>query len=64
MVGSTARSDCRGPYVLKGRRTTTGSSYDRWNDSASWSAAVLDAAYGYCAWSAWVSRIGSESGVP
>ena len=31
---------------------------------ASWSAATLEAAYGDCALSGWVSVIGSDSGVP
>jgi hypothetical protein len=29
MVGMTARSDWRGPYVLKGRSVATGTSKDR-----------------------------------
>ena len=31
--------------MLNGRSTTTGTSNDRWNDSASWSDATFDAAY-------------------
>ena len=44
--------------MLNGRRTVTGSPWLRWKARASWSAATFEAAYGDCAWSGWVSRIG------
>ena len=43
IVGMTARADWRGPKVLNGRRTTTGSSKAAWKVSAILSAPILDA---------------------
>ncbi len=64
IVGMIARADWRGPNVLKGRRTTTGTPKDRWYDSASLSAAILLAAYGDCACSGWSSSMGAYRAVP
>jgi len=41
IVGMIARSDWRGPYVLKGRRTATGSPNAYWKLSPSASAPIL-----------------------
>ena len=43
-AGITARALWRGPKVLKGRRVTAGTPNDRWKDSTSLSAAILEAA--------------------
>src|SRR5439155_10585942 len=64
IVGMTARSDCRGPYVLKGRTTTTGVPNDAWYASARWSAAALEAAYGDCGRIGCSSVIGTCCAVP
>ena len=41
MAGITARADCLGPKVLKGRMVTTGKLKERWKASASLSAPIL-----------------------
>lgn len=43
-AGRNARADCRGPYMLNGRRIVTGIPKLRWYDSASAPAPILLAA--------------------
>ena len=60
----TARADWRGPYVLNGRKITTGTSNEQAHASQSLSAAILLALYGDWALRGCLSVIGRVSGVP
>ena len=64
IVGITARADWRGPKVLNGRRTTTGSPNAAWKDSAILSAPIFDAEYGDWPCSGCDSWIGTVRAVP
>src|SRR5689334_16287291 len=64
IVGMTARVDCRGPYVLNGRATATGSSNAWCSDSTIMSPPIFDAEYGDCGCSGCSSLIGTVIAVP
>ena len=64
IVGTIARADWNGPYVLNGRSTVTGRSKLRWKLSISLSAATLLAAYGDCGSSGCSSVIGTVRALP
>ena len=60
----TARVDWRGPYVLNGRTTATGSSKAWKNDRAMASAPIFEAEYGDWGWSGCSSSMGTRRAVP